>query len=244
MQKGNSEGGRVRINVFLASAGLGSRRSVEQLVRAGLIVVNGVRVEDLSFRIHSSKDVVLCDGKPVVLKVHHYGMLHKPAGYACTRNDPHLKRTIYELLPKECQHLNYAGRLDVDSEGLVLLSNDGEWLNRIAHPRHEVPKVYEVEVDGVPSGEVLEKARSGVRSRGEWLKVEEIRFLSSHSGQSSSRLRLVLLEGKNREIRRIFDVLNHPVRRLVRLEVGGVKLGNLKAGEYRELKDQEVEGFR
>lgn len=231
----------MRINAFLAAAGLGSRRSVESLVREGRVTVNGSLAHDLASRVDPEKDLVVCDGKPVRLSSFRYVLLNKPAGYACTRSDPHLKRTIYELLP-EGTDLKYAGRLDVDSEGMVLLSNDGQWLNAISHPRHEIAKTYEVEVEGAPSEEDLKKICAGIRSRDEVLRAKEVRFLEKH--EADSRLRLILMEGKNREIRRMFDGLNHPVRRLTRVAVGSLTLGDLKSGQWRELNASEAALFQ
>ncbi|MBI4023570.1 MAG: rRNA pseudouridine synthase [Verrucomicrobia bacterium] len=231
----------VRLNAFLASAGLGSRRSVEALIRAGTIAVNGRMVCDFGIRVNPERDVVTCDGRRVQPQLFRYVMLHKPCGYTCTRRDPHARHTIYELLPSGMRHIAHAGRLDEDSKGLLLLSNDGAWLNRVVHPRYETRKIYDVEVQGRPSHAALAKALQGVRSRGEWLKVEGIERLAG-SG-SSDRFRLVLREGRNREIRRIFGILGHPVVRLERIAIGDLHLGSLQAGKWRDLTVEEIAKF-
>jgi 23S rRNA pseudouridine2605 synthase len=231
----------VRLNAFLASAGLGSRRSVEALICAGKVAINGRMVRDFGVRVNPECDAVTCDGMRLQPQSFRYVMLHKPRGYACTRRDPHARHTIYELLPSEMRHIAHAGRLDEDSEGLLLLSNDGAWLNRVVHPRYEARKIYDVEVQGRPSNSALAKALQGVRSRGEWLKVEGIERLAG-SGRSS-RLRLMLREGRNREIRRIFGILGHPVVRLERIAIGDLQLGNLQAGKWRDLTVEEIAQF-
>lgn len=222
-----------RINAFLASAGLGSRRSVEEFVREGRVTVNGEIIRNLAQRVDVANDRVVCDGREVRSARLRYVMLHKPRGYACTREDPHAKKTIYDLLPREFQNLAYAGRLDMESEGLLLLSNDGAWIQELTHPRHEVRKVYIVEVEGRVKGETLERVKQGVRSEDEWLKAESVEVLGS--SPRVTRMKVVLKEGKNREIRRIFAVLGHRVLSLKREAMGKWRLGELRKGEWKEL---------
>lgn len=229
----------MRINAFLARAGLGSRRSVEELVRSGCVSVNGKIVTDLSTRIDSSRDVVLCNRKRIEPEALHYVVLNKPRGYACTREDPHAPKTIYDLMPSEFRSLAYAGRLDIDSEGMVLLSNDGTWLQKLMHPRHEVLKFYRVEVEGSPTPETLETAQRGIKSRGENLKVDKVHIIKV--GKNFSLLHVELRQGRNREIRRIFGSLKHEVIRLQRIGVGSLRLENLKPGRWRELDRKEVQ---
>jgi len=229
----------MRINAFLASAGLGSRRSVEKFILEDRVAVNGRIVRDLAFRVDPTVDQIICDGKLVRMRESRYVMFHKPRGCACTRYDPHAAKTIYDLLPSELHHLKYAGRLDVDSEGLLLLSNDGDWIQQITHPRHQIVKTYEVEVAGDPTEKTLEAARHGIQDDGEWLRVDSIQLLVQKV--KSSLLRVTLREGKKREIRRIFGALHHPVRRLKRIAIGRLSLGALKSGEWRELNRKEID---
>jgi 23S rRNA pseudouridine2605 synthase len=232
----------IRLNAFLASAGLGSRRSVEVLIQQGKVSINGQIVRDLSTRVDPSNDQVSVSGRKVQPQPFRYVMLHKPPGFACTHDDVHATKTIYDLLPKDLSHLRYAGRLDVPSEGLLLLSNDGDWINRISHPSQGVIKVYEVHVKGSPSSEALEKAKRGIRSEGELLRVEAVRVL--RQSPDHSFVRVELREGKKREIRRIFDVLGHRVLRLQRVSIGRLKLSGLRSGAWRELTHKEVAAFR
>lgn len=229
---------KIRINAFLASAGIGSRRSVEELIRDGKVTINRQVVRDLSARVDPLHDEVHCRNRPLRPLPLEYIILHKPRGYACTQHDPHAKQTIYELLPSHLRHLAYAGRLDVDSEGLLLLSNDGAWLNRLTHPRCGITKVYETEVHGLPAAATIERMVRGVASRGEWLKASSARIM--HSRRNSALLRLTLQEGKKREIRRLMACLTHPVIRLKRVAVGAISLGHLRNGEWRRLTREEI----
>jgi 23S rRNA pseudouridine2605 synthase len=227
----------IRINAFLASAGLGSRRSVEELVLRGKIQVNREIIHDLSFRVDPEKDVVLFQGKEVRVHQYRYIALNKPPGYVCTKEDRHALRTIYDLLPRELQHLNHVGRLDTDSEGLLLLSNDGPWVNRILHPSNEIQKIYEVEVRGHPTEAELERAVRGVYHQGELLKMKSFRSLSKKV--RSSEWEIILQQGRKREIRRIFDTIGYRVERLKRVSIGELPLGSLKVGKWRELTAKE-----
>ena len=231
----------IRINAFLASAGLGSRRSVEKLILEGKITVNGQVVRNLALRVDAQKDRVFCENKPVVPLEFQYVMFHKPRGCGCTRHDPHGAKTIYDVLPSQLRHLAHAGRLDVDSEGLLLLSNDGAWVAQITHPRHGVKKIYEVEVEGAPNKDSLSRALGGVQSGSELLKAESAEVMKCFRGKSW--LKVSLAEGRNREIRRIFGALKHSVIRLKRVAIGNLGLGGLKTGGWRNLTPDEIRLF-
>ncbi|MCC7518078.1 MAG: rRNA pseudouridine synthase [Verrucomicrobiae bacterium] len=227
-----------RINAFLAAAGLASRRGAERLVAEGRVTLNGAIVRDLATCVDPAADRVECDGAPVLLGKRRYALVNKPAGYACTRRDPHSRRTVYDLLPADLHALAHAGRLDVDSEGMLLLSDDGNWIQTVTHPRHGTRKEYEVEVRGVPNKGTLACALRGVESRGETLRLESARVLAAKGNRAILSVRL--REGRNREIRRLFGVLQHEVLRLVRVAIGGLKLGALKPGSWRWLTSGEV----
>ncbi|NUN93479.1 MAG: rRNA pseudouridine synthase [Verrucomicrobiae bacterium] len=227
-----------RINAFLAAAGLGSRRGVERLIAEGRVTLNGAVVRDLATRVHPAADRVECDGRPVVHAKRRYALVNKPAGYACTRNDPQARRTVYDLLPADLHTLAHAGRLDVESEGMLLLSDDGGWLHAVTHPRHGTRKEYEVVVRGIPNRETLARALRGVESRGETLRLESATLLATGAGRATLAVRL--REGKNREIRRVFGALRHEVLRLVRVAIGGLPLGALKPGSWRWLAPEEI----
>ena len=238
MLRSPREADGIRINAYLAQSGLGSRRSVEALITGGSVTLNGKTVISLSQRVNPGHDVVVCDGRKIQARAFEYIMLHKPPGFASTRHDPHAKKTIYDLLPPAWHPLNYAGRLDMESEGLMLLSNDGAWIASITHPRHKIVKTYEVEVEGFPKTESLESAQRGIRNRGEVLTFASARILTTRS--RSTRLLIHLNEGRNREIRRVFKVLGHRVIWLKRIAIGRVQLGLLKKGMSRPLTREEI----
>lgn len=233
---------KIRINAFLALAGLGSRRSVESLVKDGRVSVNGKIVADLALKVDPQKDQIACDGTMIHSQAFLYVMLHKPRSYACTRKDSHMSKTIYDLLPTDLHHLSHAGRLDIDSEGMLLLSNDGDWLNGVIHPKHEERKIYHVEIAGDFTDGTVQAACRGVQSREEWLKVDSIKFLEKN--KRSTLVQVELRQGKNREIRRIFGALHCPVIRLQRVGIGKLRLGNLKEGCWRYLEQKEIERLR
>jgi 23S rRNA pseudouridine2605 synthase len=220
---------------------LGSRRSVEALILEGKVQVNGETVSDLATKVVPS-DRVTCAGKSITSAAHRYIAFHKPRGCVCSQEDPHADKTIYDFLPREFAPLQYGGRLDSDSEGLLLLSNDGEWLHLITHPRFEVIKRYTVEVKGVPTHEKLKEACKGVTDEGERLKFHAARILSAGSGRAT--VEVDLKEGKKREIRRVLKQLGHSVTRLKRIQVGKVRIHGMVPGEWRELTPQEVASFR
>jgi 23S rRNA pseudouridine2605 synthase len=228
----------VRINAFLASAGIGSRRSVEALVREGQVTINGQVTRNLAARIDPDRDRVEYQGKTVQPLAFQYVLFHKPPGCACTRRDPHARQTIYDLLPPSLHHLVNAGRLDIDSEGMLLLSNDGQWVAQLTHPRHGIAKLYEVEVEGRPTMETLAQALHGIRSSDECLRIDTVE--SRRRTAKTTVLEVTLHEGRNREIRRIFGALHHPVIRLKRLSVGSLALGDLACGQWRHLTSQEA----
>jgi 23S rRNA pseudouridine2605 synthase len=233
----------LRLNVYLARCGLGSRRSVEQLILDGKIRVNGTVANHPGKPISLGRDSIEIEGRKVVPHESQYIVLHKPQGYACTKSDPHASKTIYDLLPDELNHLNYAGRLDTDSEGMVLLSNDGDWIHQITHPRFEVIKTYHIQVNGHPAPQDLDRARQGIRSEGELLKPKSIRPLPAHKAPShepgTTWLEICLNEGKKREIRRIFKHINYKLRRLIRISTGDFSLTQLSPGGWRELTPPE-----
>jgi len=226
-----------RLQRSLARAGLGSRRACEELIAAGRVTVNG-RVATLGDRIDPARDVVEIRGHRVsVDPALRYFALHKPAGITTTMRDPHARTDLRPYLPAGARVFP-VGRLDRDTEGLLLLTNDGELANRLTHPRHGVEKEYLAEVGGVPSSRQLARLRQGVELDDGLAKVISVRSVAG--GRERGAVRLVLAEGRKREVRRMLDAVGLPVVRLVRLRVGPVRLGRLRAGEIRELERDEV----
>jgi 23S rRNA pseudouridine2605 synthase len=228
----------VRLQKFLAEAGLASRRGGEQLILDGRVAVNGKIVRTLGTKVDPVHDEVAVDGRPVRARRKLYVALHKPGGCVCSRKDEFDRPTIYELLPKEWTNLYSVGRLDYDTEGLLFLTNDGEFALRLTHPRYRVYKTYRAVVEGRVEGGALELFKRGVFHENERLRAERVRLISSNA--SRSVVELDLTEGKNREVRRLFESQGKTVTRLQRTQIGRIKLGELKPGRWRALTEPEI----
>jgi 23S rRNA pseudouridine2605 synthase len=229
----------VRLQKHLAEAGIASRRRSEDLIKDGRVSVNGQSVRLLGTKIDPERDSVCIDGKPVVRERKVYIALNKPAGFLCTSHDTHGRQRAVDLLPRSLPRVYTVGRLDKDTEGLLLLTNDGTFSLRLTHPRYKMSKTYLVEVEGELRRAEIAQLLQGVHSDGEMLHAEKI--FQVHARNSTTRLRLVLNEGKKRQIRRMMAVIGHPVTRLVRLAVGPVELGNLGTSQWRHLTHEEVD---
>lgn len=228
----------VRLQKFLADAGVASRRAGEQMILAGRITVNGEVVRQLGTKVDSMHDHVSVDGEPVRVKRKIYVALNKPAGCICTRSDPEQRVTISHYLPAEWSHLVPVGRLDYHSEGLIFLTNDGDFCLRLTHPRYGVRKIYRATVEGRVEPSLRLRLVEGVREAGDLLKAEEARIITSNHTQSV--LELVLAEGKNREVRRLLGANGLEVTRLQRIQIGSIKLGELPVGRWRTLTEPEI----
>jgi 23S rRNA pseudouridine2605 synthase len=224
----------VRLQKFLAEAGVASRRAAEQIIVAGRVTVNGQIVRLLGTKVDPLHDKVSVDGKLVRERKKLYIALHKPVGYVCSHKDELGRRTVYELLPKEWEMAHTVGRLDFNSEGLIFLTNDGEFALRLTHPRYGVRKRYVATLDGAVEQQMLDKFVRGVFHSGEQLKAESARQISRHT------VELELSEGKNREVRRLFESQGLSVKRLQRTQIGKIKLGELKPGRWRTLTETEI----
>jgi 23S rRNA pseudouridine2605 synthase len=228
----------VRLQKFLAEAGVASRRASEQLILDGRIHVNGQPVRQLGSKVDPDYDQVTVDGQPVRVPQKLYLALHKSKGCVCSRKDEYGRATIYELMPKEWTSIYSIGRLDFASEGLLFLTNDGEFALRLTHPRYGVRKRYVVTVDGRVNAAMIELFTRGVFHEGEKLKAERAWLVSE--GKVQSVVELELAEGKNREVRRLFESQGLVVRRLVRTQIGKIKIGELKPGRWRTLTQPEI----
>lgn len=230
-------GQRERIQKILARAGLGSRRACEELLRQGRVTVNG-EVARLGQSADISRDEVAVDGRPVSIRQGHtYIVLHKPAGVVCTARDTHGRPTVLDLVPSEVR-LYPVGRLDLASEGLVLLTDDGELAYRLMHPRYGVEKEYHVLVQGHPGRDTLARWQRGeVLAEG---RPAPARVSVLRREGADTWLRVVLHEGRKRQVRLTAEALGHPVRRLIRVRLGSLRLGNLPVGAWRELGEEEV----
>ncbi|MEJ5298276.1 MAG: pseudouridine synthase [Armatimonadota bacterium] len=229
-----------RLQKVLAACGCGSRRECERFIVDGRVAVNGVVVTELGTRTDPERDRITLDGRPVQPPPLRYIALYKPRGVASTRRDPHARRTVMDFLPPDLQRLYPVGRLDVPSEGLVLLTNDGDLANRLTHPRYGVPKVYRVTVSGIVTNAEVEMLRRG-------MDLEDGRTLPAgvvvdarDLKEDRTRLEVVLTEGRKRIIRRMFEALGHETLRLKRMAIGPVTLRGLRPGEWRELTPEEL----
>jgi pseudouridine synthase len=211
------------------------------MITDGRVSVNGEVVRELGTKVDPELDEVTLDGQPLREKRKLYVALHKPRGCVCSRQDEHERATIYELLPREWRSLHSVGRLDYATEGLIFLTNDGQFSLRLTHPRYEVRKKYWASVDGRVDLSMLERFRLGVFHQGERLKAEKTRLVSSAAARSVVELELA--EGKNREVRRLFESQGLSVKQLVRTQIGKIKLGELPAGKWRTLTEPEIKSL-
>ncbi|HOB90567.1 MAG: pseudouridine synthase [Bacillota bacterium] len=240
--------GLERLQRYLARCGVGSRRACEKLISDGRVSVNGKLVVQLGIKIDPMRDVVAVDGKPVVLQDQCvYIALHKPKGVLTSASDPYGRPVVTDLVTDVPYRVFPVGRLDMDSEGLLLLTNDGELAYRLTHPKYMVPKTYLVTAVGEPSPEALDQLRTGIALEDGITSPAEVRRYSPRrsklvdaSDPGYSHWLVTIHEGRKRQVRRMFDALGHPVKRLVRTRFGSVPLGGLAPGSYRHLSREEV----
>jgi 23S rRNA pseudouridine2605 synthase len=231
--------GLIRLQKLLAQSGVASRRKCEELMLAGLVEVDGEVVTRLGTKVDPTTAVIRVEGRRLPpVSEHVYLVLNKPAGVTSTMSDPHADRTLEEFVADRPERLFHVGRLDTDTDGLILLTNDGDFAQKMAHPSYEVEKTYVAEVDGVVSRATIQQLLDGVVLEDGPVEVREARVRTAHGGRSI--VELVIHEGRNRIVRRLLDHVGHPVRRLSRTRIGPVRLGELKAGRLRELTDAEV----
>lgn len=223
----------MRLNRYLALCGLGSRRACEALVTSGAVEINGEIVTNLGTRVEEG-DTVVVHGKTVSTSKLVTLVLNKPPGVHCTRNDPKGRTTVYDLLPPHYRKLHYVGRLDAESEGLLLFTNDGDLTHRLTHPSHQVEKEYVVTADHPVRREAVEQLLKGIELEEGLAKAEAIHVISPR------RLVLVLRQGMNRQIRRMYEALGFKVERLIRVRIGGLTQPDLKPGKWRVLLPRDI----
>jgi 23S rRNA pseudouridine2605 synthase len=226
-----------RLHKFLSRAGVASRRKCEELIAAGRVRVNGETVSLPGSTVDPEHDRVEVDGQPVALpKQHVYWLLNKPAGYVSTVHDPQGRPTVLDLLNQE-QRLYPVGRLDQDSEGLLLLTDDGDLTQRLTHPSYEHEKEYQVLVEGRLAQKALQRLRAGVELEDGLTCPADVTVMRTEAG--GTWLRFVIHEGRKRQLRRMCEAVGHPVRRLIRVRMGPLTLGDLRPGQCRSLTARE-----
>ena len=229
----------IRLNKYLAQAGVVSRREADRLITRGDIQVNGRVIRELGCRIDPSRDKIVFRGSEVSGKKKHvYVMVNKPRGYIVTTKDPLNRPHVLNLLPPLGRRIYPVGRLDADSEGLLVLTDDGELAYRLTHPRFQIPKVYLVKVKGHPGQEKIFRLEKGILIEGKKTSPASLEFITGKG--TRSLFQMTIREGRKREIRRMFASVGHEVVELKRVQVGSLRLGDLKKGRWRFLRPNEI----
>ena len=231
-----------RLQVHISSSGYCSRRRAMRFIFDGQVTVNGQVVREPSYKIDAARDDVRVADRRIGHALRHYIILNKPCGFVSTRSDPFAAKTIYSLLPEELRILHPVGRLDKNTAGLLLLTNDGELTYHLTHPRFHIDKTYAVTVHGLLGAEDRRRLERGVMLDGRRTAAAKIGRLTQHKQQTA--FHLTIHEGRKRQIRRMLAVLKHPVITLKRLSLGPVSLGAMKSGSYRPMSKQEVERLK
>jgi 23S rRNA pseudouridine2605 synthase len=233
------EEGMIRLQKLLAQSGVASRRKCEELMLEGHVEVDGEVVTRLGTKVDPRTAVIRVDGKRLPpMSPHVYLVLNKPRGVVSTMSDPEGRRTLSDFVVGRPERLFHVGRLDTDTEGLILLTNDGDFAHRMAHPSYEMDKTYVAEVAGQVTKATARQVLEGVTLEDGPVQVSSFKVVSSHGGKSI--VELVIHEGRNRIVRRLLDTVGHPVTRLTRTAIGPVRLSGLRKGELRDLTREEL----
>ena len=242
-----------RLQKVLSQAGLASRRAAEDLIAQGRVTVNGTTVTEMGTKADPAADDIRVDGRRVKSAERaRYILLNKPAGYVTTRSDPQRRPTVIDLIAGVREYVYPVGRLDYDTEGLLLLTNDGDLAAKLTHPRHGVERTYEARVAGMPDAEAIERLRTGIPLDGRRTLPADVTLLSrgrSNAGHASRQERdavllMTIREGRNRQVRRMLEAVSHPVKSLRRVRVGPISDRQLKPGQWRELTAEEVRALK
>jgi 23S rRNA pseudouridine2605 synthase len=234
-----------RLQKILSQAGVASRRASEQMMRDGRVTVNGVTILELGTKADPARDDIRVDGRRVKIVEHHrYLLLNKPRGYVTTRSDPQRRPTVLDLLRGVKEYVYPVGRLDYESEGLLLLMNDGDLAARLTHPSHGIARVYEAKVLGIPDAHDVDRLQRGMTIDGRRVRAAEVSLLPVKRDATGATLVITLREGRNRQVRNMCDAIGHPVSHLRRVAIGPIRDSKLKVGFWRELSEDEVERLR
>lgn len=230
-----------RLQKILAGAGVASRRKCEKLIRQGRISVNGETVTGMGIKVNPETAVITFDGCPVTIEKKIYILLYKPVGYVTTLSDPQGRPIVTDLLPGVSERIFPVGRLDLDSEGALLLTNDGRLGNYVLHPRYEVNKTYQATVQGMPAPSKLRKLEQGIVIDGQKTWPAKLRPVAG--SKEEPIIEIIIHEGKKRQVRKMFQAIGHPVRKLKRTAYGKLQLGALKPGKYRYLTTKDLKNL-
>ena len=234
-----SSGSGIRLQKILSQAGVASRRAAEKLIEEGRVSVNGRTVREMGVKADPAADDIRVDGRRLrAPQRHRYILLNKPAGVVTTRSDPQRRQTVVDLLGGVREYVYPVGRLDYDSEGLLILTNDGDLAARLTHPRHEVERTYEAYVAGAPDEDAMEQLRRGIPLDGRRTMPADVKLLGQRV------LLITIREGRNRQVRRMCEAVGHPVKKLRRVRIGPITDRRLRPGEWRELTRGEVEKLK
>lgn len=229
-----------RLQKVISRAGIASRRRAEELILAGRVTVNGKAVSELGTKVEPERDVVAVDGKQLAKERQTYILLYKPKGVVTTLHDPEGRRTVADFLRGVETRVHPVGRLDYNTEGLLLLTNDGPLTNALTHPSHEIDKTYLTEVVGNPPEEKLDLLRAGIRLSDGLTAPARVRVLGRDSEKNRTELEVIIREGRNRQVRRMFEAIGHPVNKLKRVKFAFLTLEGVRRGRYRHLDRDEV----
>ncbi len=230
-----------RLNKYIASSGLCSRRQADELIESGAVMVNGKKITELGFSVQL-KDKVFVNGKLIHPVKHEYYRFYKPAGYITTADDEKDRKTIYDLIPKNLHHLKPVGRLDKDSTGLIILTNDGDLINELTHPSVKVPKLYRVSINGKISQNDIDKMYKGIEIEKGKIAYAEVDVLDVDSNHTV--MEVMLYQGMNRQIRKMFEYLGFEVLTLKRIQHATLNLDGLKRGDVKPIKPQQIKELR
>ncbi len=231
-----------RLNKYIASSGLCSRRKADELIEAGKVLVNGKKVTELGFSVQP-KDKVFVNGKMIHPVKHEYYRFYKPAGYITSADDEKGRKTIYDLIPENLHHLKPVGRLDRESTGLIILTNDGDLINELTHPSVKVPKLYRVTIDGKITQNDIDKMYSGIEIEPGKMAYAEVDVLDIDK-EGHTVLEVMLYQGLNRQIRKMFEYLGFQVLTLKRIQHATLNLDGLKRGDLKPIKPQQIKELR
>src|SRR5712671_4726432 len=234
-----------RLQKILSQAGIASRRASEQMMRDGRVTVNGTTVRELGTKADPARDDIRVDGSRVKIAEHHrYILLNQPRGYVTTRSDPERRKTVIDLLRGVKEYVYPVGRLDYDSEGLLLLTNDGDLAARLTHPSHGVARVYEARVLGVPDAHDLDRLSRGLVVDGRRTQAADVALVPPRRDARGATLVITIREGRNRQVRNMCEAIGHPVDHLKRVAIGPIRDSKLKPGAWRDLHDDEIARLR